>query len=83
LVASTACSRVISLRSRRPVTSSLAPAAYISAVSKNVTPNSMARRTSGSAAASSSTHSRREVSPKLIIPSASRDTCSPVVPKRT
>jgi hypothetical protein len=46
-----------------PVTISLAPPSYMSAVSKKVMPASTAARTSGSAAASSRCHARRDVSP--------------------
>ncbi len=54
LVASTYSSRREKIRlSRAPVIRSLAPSAYMSAVSKNVMPPSAARRTMGSAAASS------------------------------
>jgi hypothetical protein len=50
LVASTYSSRrANSLPSSRPVMTSLAPSEYMSAVSKNVTPASTARRTIGSA----------------------------------
>jgi hypothetical protein len=74
LVATTASSREVSLRTSFPVTTSLAPPAYMSAVSKNVIPCSIATRTIGSAACSSSTQASLEASPKLIIPSASRET---------
>ena len=59
LVATTYSSRMPkSFRSSRPVATSLPPSEYMSAVSKNVTPPSTARRTIGSAAASSSVHGR-------------------------
>jgi hypothetical protein len=62
-VAITSSSRLSSFRSRRPVATSLAPCEYMSAVSKKVNPPSTARRTIGSAAASSSIHGRPESSP--------------------
>jgi hypothetical protein len=46
-------------RSRVPVTSSLAPSEYMSAVSKKMIPASTALRTSGRDASRSSTHSRQ------------------------
>ena len=52
----TSSSRRSSFGSSRPVTTSLTPSEYMSAVSKNVMPPSTARRTIGSAAASSSIH---------------------------
>jgi hypothetical protein len=58
LVAITTSSRGISSRSSRPVTTSLEPFEYMSAVSKKVMPASTARRTIGSAAVSSSIHGR-------------------------
>jgi hypothetical protein len=57
-VAITSSSRESSFGTRRPVTISLPPCEYMSAVSKNVTPPSTARRTIGSAAASSSIQGR-------------------------
>ena len=63
------------------MTSSLAPCEYMSAVSKKVTPPSTARRTIGSAAASSRTQSRSlPPLPKLIMPRQIRETRSPVAP---
>ncbi len=62
-VATTTSSRAMYFGSRRPVATSLAPPEYTSAVSKNVTPPSTARRTMGSAASSSSTHGRSESLP--------------------
>ena len=47
-------------RSARPVTSSLTPSEYMSAVSKKLMPASSARRKNGCAALSSSTHGRQE-----------------------
>jgi hypothetical protein len=82
-VATTTSSRVSSLASRRPVAISLAPAEYVSAVSKNVTPPSTAARTIGSAAPSSSTHARSLSLPKLIMPRQMRDTRRPVAPRLT
>jgi hypothetical protein len=83
LVATTASSREISFRKRRPVTTSLAPSPYMSAVSKKVTPASIASLTIGSAPRSSRIQSRLEVSPKLIMPSASLETWSPLPSSRT
>ncbi len=45
-------------RSARPVTSSLAPSEYMSAVSKKLMPASIARRKNGWACSSVSTHGR-------------------------
>jgi hypothetical protein len=42
----------------RPVTTSLSPSEYMSAVSKKLIPASTARRKNGADAASSSTHGR-------------------------
>jgi hypothetical protein len=82
-VATTASSRVSNLPIRRPVATSLAPAEYVSAVSKKVTPPSTAARTIGSAASSSSTHALSLSLPKLIIPRHTRETRSPVAPRFT
>jgi hypothetical protein len=62
-VATTTSSREMYFGSSRPVATSLAPPEYTSAVSKNVMPPSTARRTIGSAPASSSTHGRSESLP--------------------
>ena len=62
-VATTASSRAMYLASRRPVTSSLAPSEYASAVSKNVMPPSTAARTNCPASGSSSTHGRHSELP--------------------
>jgi hypothetical protein len=58
LVATTISSRLKSLRSSRPVTASLSPDEYMSAVSKKVKPASAALFTIGSAACSSSAQLR-------------------------
>src|SRR5271154_1860750 len=83
LVAMTASSRVSSLETSRPVATSLAPAEYVSAVSKKVIPPSTAACTIGSAASSSSTHRRSLSLPKLIMPRHTRDTRRPVAPRFT
>jgi ribosomal protein S20 len=62
-VASTTSSMFASSRSARPVTSSLTPSEYMSAVSKKLIPASTAARKKGRAAASSSTHGRHPGSP--------------------
>jgi hypothetical protein len=58
-VAITSSSRRAIARSARPVTSSLTPSEYMSAVSKKLMPASIARVKNGCAAASSSTHGRQ------------------------
>ena len=58
LVARTISFRSPYSRSARPVTSSLTPSEYMSAVSKKLMPASMARRKKGRASSSSSTHGR-------------------------
>ncbi len=62
-VAMTTSSREACRRSNLPVTSSLTPREYMSAVSKVLMPSSSARVTKGSAASSPSTHSRQAGSP--------------------
>ena len=59
LVATTHSSRWANSLSARPVTSSLAPSEYMSAVSKKLMPASTALRKKGREAASSSTHGRQ------------------------
>jgi hypothetical protein len=84
VVATTYSSREAkSLRSRRPVTTSLRPPLYTSAVSKKTTPPSTARRTIGSAAGSSSDQGRLSCLPKLIIPRHTRETRRPALPRFT
>jgi hypothetical protein len=63
LVAITASSRRQNSRTNFPVSSSETPAEYMSAVSKKLIPASTAARTSGRAAASSSTHGRHWAEP--------------------
>ena len=63
LVASTTSSRSAYSRSHRPVTSSLAPSEYMSAVSKKLTPASTASRKNGSAPSASSTQGRQSGEP--------------------
>jgi len=63
LVAITSSSRDRSDRRSRPVTASLSPAEYTSAVSKNVTPASTAALTIGAARSSSSTQGRQPGDP--------------------
>ena len=62
-VAITISSRTAYSRSRRPVTTSLSPSEYMSAVSKKLMPASTARRKNGLAAASSSTQGRHDGEP--------------------
>jgi hypothetical protein len=83
LVATTTSSRCAYSRTSRPVISSEAPAEYMSAVSKTLTPSSTARRTIGRASASPSTHGRHSGVPKVIMPSATRETFSPLAPRFT
>src|SRR6185436_12811339 len=67
----------------RPVTSSLTPREYMSAVSKKLMPCSSARLTKGRLSLSSSTHGRQRDEPYVIMPRHSLDTLIPVCPKRT
>jgi hypothetical protein len=69
--------------SARPVTSSLAPTEYISAVSKKLMPDSNARRKKGLLSSSSSTHSRHFFEPYVMVPRQIRETLSPVEPRFT
>ena len=57
-VAMTISSSFAIVRSARPVTSSLTPSEYMSAVSKKLMPRSSAWRKNGRAASSLSTHGR-------------------------
>ena len=77
----TTSSRVANSASKRPVISSDNPAEYMSAVSNRLMPSSNARRTMGRAAASSSTHGRQAGVPKVIMPSAMRETLRPLAPR--
>ena len=79
-VARTISSRFAYSRIARPVTSSLAPSEYMSAVSKKLMPASTALRKKGFAAGSSSTHGRHLELPKLMHPRARRETVRPVRP---
>ena len=81
LVAMTDSSRLRNFPTSRPVARSLAPAEYVSAVSKNVTPPSTAARTMGSAASSSMTQGRSLPFPNPIIPRQILETLRPDVPK--
>ena len=63
LVAITISSRFAYSLSSRPVTTSLSPSEYMSAVSKKLMPASSARRKNGAAADSSSTQGRHEGEP--------------------
>src|SRR5262245_62409533 len=83
LVASTTSSRRVYLFTARPTISSELPKLYTLAVSQNVMPSSTACRNKGSAASSPSDHSLkpREVSPKLMQPSAMRLTFRPALPR--
>src|SRR5437016_2517409 len=83
LVAMTTSSRRASSRSARPVTSSLAPLEYISAVSKKLIPASRARTKNGRAASSSSTHERHLLVPYVMVPRQMRETWRPVLPRLT
>ena len=80
-VATTISSRLRNFGRMRPVATSLAPCEYVSAVSKKVTPPSTADFTIGSAAASSRTHGRSLLLPKLIMPRHTLDTRTPVRPR--
>ncbi len=62
-VAITSSSRRPNSRNILPVTSSLRPTEYMSAVSKKLMPSSTALRKNGRAADSSSTHGRQPGSP--------------------
>src|SRR5471032_1933946 len=79
-VARTISSRFAYSLSARPVTSSLAPSEYMSAVSKKLMPDSTALRKNGLAAGSSRTHGRHLELPKLMHPRARRETVRPVRP---
>jgi hypothetical protein len=59
LLATTTSSRRQNSRTKRPVSTSLSPAEYMSAVSKKLMPSSTARWTSGRLAPSSSTQGRQ------------------------
>src|SRR5437868_5666126 len=83
LVAMTTSSRRASSRSARPVTSSLAPFEYMSAVSKKLIPPSMARTKKGRAASSSRTHERHFDDPYVMQPRQRRETLRPVLPRVT
>ncbi len=63
LVAITTSSRLARSFSARPVTSSLAPSEYMSAVSKKLIPASSACLKNGRLSSSSSTHSRQLLAP--------------------
>src|SRR5215470_5066586 len=69
--------------SARPVTSSLTPREYMSAVSKKLTPHSSARLTNGLLAASSRVHGCHSGDPYVIMPRQIRETFRPVEPSRT
>ena len=83
LVAMTISSREAASASTRPVTTSLAPAEYVSAVSKKLMPPSTAALMIGSAASSSSAHARSRWAPKPIMPRQTRETRRPDVPRFT
>src|SRR5580658_1672886 len=81
LVAMTASSRVKYLLTSLPVTTSLAPRLYTSAVSKNVTPPSTAARTMGSVSSSLIDHGLSSLFPNAIMPRQIRETRRPDCPK--
>src|SRR5438105_12621665 len=83
LVAMTTSSRRASSRSARPVTSSLAPFEYMSAVSKKLMPASIARTKNGRAASSSRTQERHFDEPYVMQPRQRRETLRPVLPRLT
>src|SRR3954447_3259202 len=80
-VAMTSSSRLPNSRSARPVTSSLAPSEYMSAVSKKLIPASMARLKNGRAASSSRIHGRHFDDPYVMHPRQTRETLRPVLPR--
>src|ERR1044072_1432951 len=81
LVAITSSSRFPNSRSARPVTASLAPNEYMSAVSKKLIPASMARLKNGRAASSSRIHGRHFDDPYVMQPRQRRETLRPVLPR--
>ena len=82
LVAMTASSRDANSRTAFPVISSLTPSEYTSAVSKKLIPSSTARRKNGMASSSSRIQGRHSRLPKLMQPSAMRETTMPLSPRR-
>jgi hypothetical protein len=81
-VAITSSSRLPYSRKKCPVTTSLCPCEYTSAVSKKLMPASIARLKNGPAASCSSTHGRQLAEPKLMHPRHNRETLTPVFPSR-
>src|SRR5207253_9019806 len=59
------------------------PTEYMSAVSKKLTPASIALRKNGRASSSSSTHGRHFFHPYVIVPRQRRQTFKPVWPRLT
>src|ERR1041385_3979414 len=81
LVAMTSSSRFPNSRSARPVTSSLAPSEYMSAVSKKLMPASIARWKNGRAASSSRIHGRQLDEPYVMQPRQRRENFRPGLPR--
>src|SRR5262245_37235304 len=82
-VATTTLSRAVNSFSVWPRNSSLTPREYMSAVSKKLTPASIARLINGRPSVASRTHGRHFGVPYVMHPRHSRDTFKPDEPSRT